>query len=389
MNLGQAPEGWAPESDVRYLDASVVWLALYLVAVTAAGLIFSPDPHAFFLHEGLLISLLILLLILLLLIWIDNTIHVDGEQTTFLRIYRVQEPDQVFTFVGKRLPRKFYPLNRFSEDLSRISGYEDEKVRKVTLVLGEQEHVKNKVTLLVKYDRHLVEARVTTSDRDSMATKDLLDALDDYFGRHRMDWLSVDVDEDSMLLMGMGMKERQDPDWHSSFSRDGLANVMLAVLVLMGVFWLPLAWAVLHPVPGWVMNAAIGGIFLKPLFIAIFLIAMEEYAKGSAQGLEFERTRTFHASPWYVTAAIQEGLEKARWPYRTRTRVDPTAHMRSECFDIQDRALTIDVAWADKDTDPNWTTVRIRSPTVVGDLQSVQDLVRNSVFGRYRELGLK
>lgn len=389
MNLGEAPEGWALVSDRRYLDAGVAWLAFHFVAVILAGILFSPEPHAFLGHVGLVSTLIILFFILFIVGGVCYQRHADGEQTTFARNYRVNDPMDVYRFIGKRLPRKFYPLNRLSEDHPMVYGYDDETVRKVTLFLREQDGVKHKVELLIKEDRHLVEVKVTTSDRDSMTTQDVLDALDGYFSRHRMEWLSVDVDEDAMLLVAMGANERQNPAWSSSITRDGMEKAMWFVFVVMGVFWLALAWAILNPAPGWVMNLAITGILFKPLLIATFLLVLIELNKRVEQDIEWEHTRTFHASPWYVTAAIQEGLDMAHWSYRTKWRVDPTALLRSECFELGDTPVTIDVAWADKDTDPNWSTVTIRAPTVVEDVASVQDLVRNSVFGRHRGLGLK
>ncbi|NIP35248.1 MAG: hypothetical protein GWN18_09890, partial [Thermoplasmata archaeon] len=90
-------------------------------------------------------------------------------------------------------------------------------------------------------------------------------------------------------------------------------------------------------------------------------------------------------------AAIEEGLAAAGWRFRTRTRVDPTSLVKSECFDISiegEDGVTVDVAWEARDTDPNWSCVRVRTPTDLEDVQPVLDLVRRSVFERYLRLGL-
>jgi hypothetical protein len=388
LNLGEGLEGWAPKSDLRYLDFGTFWLTFHFVAVIVLAFLTAPDPRAFLTHPAIAGTLTILFFVLLLVGYVDYRRHVDGEQTSFVRNFRVDDPTDVYRSIGKRLPRKFYPLNRFNEEHLQVHGPDDETFRKVTLALRELGGVKLRVELLVKVERHLVEARVVTSDRDSMATRDLVSALNEYLGKHRLDWLSVDVDEDALLLMGMGMKERNDPDWASSVTRDGKENAMLVILVMLGVFWLPLVWTMYHPVSGWIMDAALFGVLFHPLFVLIFMVAIIEYSRNSQTDVETEHSRTFHASPWYVTAAIQEGLESARWSYKARRRVDPTAHVRSECFEVEERALVIDVVWADQDTDPNWTTVRIRTPREVGDVQSALDLVRHSVFGRHKELGL-
>jgi hypothetical protein len=387
FKLGEAPKGWFPISDIRYIDLGIALVFVHFIAIIMGSLI-SPDPWGFITRPGVVACLGVVFLALIIASALRNSVCGESYQTTFGRNYRVDDAEKVVREISKRLPRKFYPLKKTFEKEGLADLYEGEEVRYVKLTLREADGVKQNLEIVGKVERHLVEVRVMTSNGDSYATHDLLKGLSDYFGKHRMDWLSVDVDEDATLLMAMSKRDKENGIWDERLSFLALARSMKFILAFMLIVWLVIGWAIIDPVSGIVMDLAILGILINPLLIACVVAIEQSMNHYRNSRTMFEYTKAFHASPWYVTAGIQEGLLKEGRTFKSGNRID---HDLSETFallDVKEGPVTIDVTWDDYNTDPNWTSVRIRTSGEVEDLQTIKDLVRMSVFNRHHNLGL-
>ncbi|NIP34111.1 MAG: hypothetical protein GWN18_04130, partial [Thermoplasmata archaeon] len=119
--------------------------------------------------------------------------------------------------------------------------------RTETLVLNECLGLRHTIVLVIQPKRHYVNVMVKTSDRDSRETRDLLDMLLEFFEARRMDWLSVDVDEDAGLLMAMGKEEREQQIWHNSISVRFNNAAAAVIIIVMVIFWAATVWAILDP----------------------------------------------------------------------------------------------------------------------------------------------
>ncbi len=388
LSLGEAPEGWFSVSDTRYFNAGAVLAILNLFVIFVLGAVFSTDPLVFFTDEAMWFLYATLLIILLIIGLVHNENKRTGHQATFGRSFRVSDTDTLVRDVKKVVPLQYRPINRTTETQDLL---EDDETRTETLVLKECLGLRHIMVLVIKPKRHFVNVTVKTSDRDARQTQDLLDMLLEFFEGRMMDWLSVDVDEDAGLLMAMGKEERQQRIWHNNISVRFNNAAAMVIFFVMVAFWAAAAWAILDPNNDTAMVLAAFGMLLSFILIGLLMLIMAENLKASNYDFIYEYDRVFHASPWYVSAAIEEGLTAAGWRFQARTRVDPSSQVRSECFEVSTRGgdgVTIDVAWEDHDTDPNWSCVRVRTPGEPENVQPVLDLVRKSVFDRYLRLGL-
>jgi len=381
--LGEAPEGWSPFWDVRYVTWGTVGVTLHLLVIIFGAAFWSPDPWAFLGNTGIAISLALTALLVLFTIAYRYGYVKARQSMKLARNFRVKDTRMLSDELFSDLPRQFYPVGR--EDKTAETFHQGEDNQNVTYVLAEHDDVLMTLDVNIKHDRHFVEVVVATSDVNSHETRDLLSGLVEFFDERTMDWLSVDVVEDINLLDSMGNGPAETSQWEVPASlsarRWGLGVWAGFVLSL----WLCIGLSIADPKPNFVMALAIVGIVVNPVLIGIFIIFIDDHIRHRRQGVAYEFKRDFHASPWYVTAAIDEGLRKKGRSFYTRRRIDPTALVECETFDLMGNGstpVTIDVAWDDHDDDPNWTVVRIRTAGEVDNIQAIKDLVRRSVFER-------
>jgi hypothetical protein len=381
--LGEAPEGWAPVWDARYVTWGTVVVTLHLLVIILFAAFYSPDPWAFLGNTGMAMALVITAMMTLVAIAYRYSSLQSKQSMKLARNFRVKDTGGLSDELFNDLPRQFYPVKRKDTSEQTFPGPGVHQAFNISL--AEHDGVLMSFDLVVKHDRHFVKVVVATSEADSHETRDLLDDLVEFFDERSMDWLSVDVKEDKKLLRSMGKGTHSAPAWEVPVSLSARRSGLGFWVGLVLFFWLCIVLSILDPEHGFLLVLATVGTVIFPILVGAFIIFIDDHVRYRRLGVAYEYKRDFHASPWYVTAAIDEGLRRAGRAFTTRRRIDPTVWVECETFSLSDRhrsPVTIDVAWDDQDDDPNWTSVRVRTADQVEDVQSLLDLVRNSIFRR-------
>jgi hypothetical protein len=382
LRTGEAPAGWFPVWDIRYFRGGLTAVVLHVAIIVILALVFSPDPWAFFVNEAMAVYYVIVLLVVGIGVIFLNQMSKTNQVATYGRNFRIEDMDTLVKDLVAAIPPQYHPVQRKSEP---VDGFEDEDMREITLDLKEVADLTYQIQLVIKPRRHFVTVQVNVSDRDHRFTQDLLDVVREFFEARIMDWLSVDVVEDVSLLNVMRKREEDYWPWEVTTSTTSLSHAIYVMLLIIVIFWIFIGWAIVDPTTGWVMVVGAFGMMVNILLLILMTWVVSDLILALRQKVMFEYRKVFHASPWYVTVALEEAMDTAGWRYVNRQRVVPTSLTRSEFYrlmDLENSNVTVDITWDDHDTDPNWTCVRVRTSEEDEGVQTVKDLVRRAVYHR-------
>jgi hypothetical protein len=387
LNLGEAPKGWFSVFDDRYRKIGIGACVMELVIFIVIAILISPDPAAVIFHGAFLALLFMSILGLFAIDPSRSDETLKPHRATFCRNFRVGKTENLVEELMEMIPRAYRPVAHTSEKESVVPG---DKVTKETLETAKSGDQKYVLEMTVKHARHFVHVEVKVSDRDSLETADMMDRLLTFFQERSMDWLSVDVAEDADLLMTTSQEERRRTTWDVAFTKHRWDYFTFILLTLLGVLWVVMLASMFITNNEVLTVGSVISMLISYLLIAILVYAMGETKRRTHHDVMCEYERRFHASPWYVTIAIEEGLSAAKTGFVTKRRVDPTAQVPAETFVLtgaSDKGVTIDVSWDAHETDPNWSWVRVRTSREMTEIQSILDIVRRAVFWRHELQG--
>jgi hypothetical protein len=371
--LGEAPEGWVLLHDIRYYYLGVFLIGLHFFGIIVVGALGTSDPSSFF-TAPIIGSLVVAGFILFVAILLVREIKSNGEDAKYGRYFHVEKTKNIGDKLQGGLPKSFYPVKRRSDMHSPWKGTSDTHV---TLTPSARGRVRTAIEIEVRHNEGLVTVEVRTSDKSSSVTQELLDGILAFFDRRKLDWPSVDFEKDpARLAKNVGRGEATEM-WYSTYSRDNQELYFIAVLgvelffLLMTVIGLAIG-----PTEDIQVIVAIG-ILLHPLVVLGLLMISTNLLLHNRLDIAFEHFHSFPASPWFVTAAVEEMLQAEEIRYETKNRFDHRSRVPAESFLLtgeDDVRVSIDISVEDRREEHQKTGVRIRSS---GEYEGITALKRN------------
>jgi hypothetical protein len=301
------------------------------------------------------------------------------------RIFLVEDAGVVADEVERNIHIAFHPLKVESDQLIKAKFVEPKGEVETKIFTNERDGVKGVVILTVDHDKGSVTVNVRTSNRQHRYTRDLLASVTETMEDLERPWPTVNVKAEwkrLLKLINMGAEER---DWTETKSRSSL-NLGIAVVIgsLVTMSFISVAPFIWEFDAETVAFTAMFIIFVQ-LMAALPALAIEMWVFRRQENIAMEYQTTFPASPWYVTGAIEERLQRLGRDYRSERRIDPTNYVPSERLEIlgvRDARVFIDVSLSDPEKKIDTSVVFIRTSRLLNNIWKTQKFVEKAVFHR-------
>ena len=370
-------EGWHLKNDVRYVTANAIMLTLAPIILAITTIVLMQDPSYWPIVYVTTSVMLIPLPFAALVWWYRYNYRGHDVDAGYECNFFVKDAQTVLEEIVGRLPQtvRTWKIVSSQDDDDNAFGMSSRN-----LTLAEEDGVILSIILNRQLNKGFLAIEVTTSDRTSPVTRDLLRSINDIMEDLVKPWPAADLKAEKLMSNEGIVKGWTNMDWSIARIRwnSWLALVIIVELVLI------LAVIIVEPnehEPEYYV-LMIFTILAIQCLLPLTSVFFERYWEQYREDVLITYKNIYPHTPTYVTEVIEEALVEKGWRFGRSRRTDPENRLPCERFDLLDMKgakVFIYVSREGFDQDCERTVVYIRTSRLVGDIGWTQLLVHTAV----------